>query len=64
MKKILIVAIVLIASINTKAQKKIKGNVFEQMEDSTKVPISFLEFHQMKHLLLKKLKCLILAANS
>jgi outer membrane receptor for ferrienterochelin and colicins len=39
MKKILMIAIVLIATINSKAQKNIKGNVFEQMEDSTKVPI-------------------------
>ncbi|MFQ3332658.1 MAG: outer membrane receptor for ferrienterochelin and colicins, partial [Flavobacteriales bacterium] len=39
MKKIIIIAIVLIATINSKAQKNIKGNVFEQMEDSTKVPI-------------------------
>ena len=39
MKKTLIIAMVLIAIINTKAQKNIKGNVFEQMEDSTKIPI-------------------------
>jgi outer membrane receptor for ferrienterochelin and colicins len=39
MKKIIIIAIVLIATINSKAQKNIKGNVFEQMEDSTKVSI-------------------------
>jgi outer membrane receptor protein involved in Fe transport len=39
MKKTLIIAMVLIVTINSKAQKNIKGNVFEQMEDSTKVPI-------------------------
>ena len=39
MKKILIIAMVLIASLNLKAQNQIKGKVVEQMEDGTEVPI-------------------------
>ena len=39
MKKTLIIAIVLIASLNLKAQDQIKGKVVEQMEDGTEVPI-------------------------
>jgi hypothetical protein len=40
MKKILIVAMVLFATINTKAQEKIKGRVVELMEDGSETPIS------------------------
>ena len=39
MKKILIVAMVLFATINTKAQEKIKGRVVELMEDGNETPI-------------------------
>ena len=39
MKKILIIAMVLIATINTKAQEKIKGRVVELMEDGNETPI-------------------------
>ncbi len=39
MKKILIIAMVLIATINTKAQEKIKGKVVELMEDGNEMPI-------------------------
>ena len=38
MKKTLIIAMVLIASLNLKAQDQIKGKVVEQMEDGTEVP--------------------------
>ena len=39
MKKILIVAMVLIATVNTKAQEKIKGRVVELMEDGNEISI-------------------------
>jgi outer membrane receptor for ferrienterochelin and colicins len=39
MKKILIVAMVLIATVNTKAQEKIKGRVVEQLQDGSEVGI-------------------------
>ncbi|MBT3612428.1 MAG: TonB-dependent receptor, partial [Flavobacteriales bacterium] len=39
MKKTLIIAMVLIATINTKAQEKIKGRVVELMEDGNETPI-------------------------
>jgi len=39
MKKMLIVAMVLIATVNTKAQEKIKGRVVEIMEDGDETPI-------------------------
>ncbi len=40
MKEIIIVAILLIASLNLKAQNQIKGKVVEQLEDGTEVPIT------------------------
>jgi len=39
MKKILIIAIVLIANINIQAQNQIKGKVVEQIENGSEVPI-------------------------
>ena len=39
MKKIIIVAIVLFANTNIKAQNQIKGKVVEQMENGSETPI-------------------------
>lgn len=39
MKKIILIAMVLIATVNTKAQEKIKGRVVEKLENGTESPI-------------------------
>ena len=39
MKKIIGLSIVLIVSLNLKAQNQIKGKIVEQLEDGTEVPI-------------------------
>jgi outer membrane receptor for ferrienterochelin and colicins len=39
MRKVIMIAIVLIATINTKAQNKIKGRVVEQLKDGSEIPI-------------------------